>query len=318
MDVRKEVLDAEMRIRDYIRETPIEYSPFLSKKGKGKVFLKLENFQITSSFKLRGALNKLLFFKEQGIKEGFITASTGNHGAAFAYSLEKLGMFGSIYLPKTISSAKLEALRDYNVELKYYGTDCIDTEDYAKKVAVKENKHYISPYNDPQIIGGQGTIGIELERQLDVLDSVFVPIGGGGLISGVGGYLKSINPDIEIVGCQPINSPVMYESLRKGRVIDMESKSTLSDGTAGGIEKDSVTFDICKQSVDNFELVSEEEIKRAIRLIFEKHFMTVEGAAALSVASFIKREEQYSEQNVVLIVSGAKISLDVMKKVFCK
>ena len=147
------------------------------------------------------------------------------------------------------------------------------------------------------------------------MDAVLVPVGGGGLISGIAGYLKSVNPDIEIIGCQPQNSAVMYESIKAGRILEMESKPTISDGTAGGIEPGSITFDICNQYVDNYLLVTEDEIKAAIKLIIEKHFLLIEGAAALSVACFIKARERFRNKNVVLILSGSKISLDKLKQI---
>ncbi|MHA1400650.1 MAG: threonine/serine dehydratase [Candidatus Heimdallarchaeaceae archaeon] len=318
MKVREEVLDAEKRIREYIRKTPLEYSPYLSKLSKGAVYLKLENTQLTNSFKIRGALNKLLFLKESDITNDFITASSGNHGVAFAYGLNMLNLEGTIYLPETASQSKIEVLREIGVDLKFYGTDYVETEAYVKRLAEHENKIYISPYNDYQIIGGQGTIALELEQQLEHIDSVFVPIGGGGLISGIAGYFKEAKKNIQIVGCQPSNSPVMYESIKAGKIIEMKSKPTLSDGTAGGIDPEAITFELCRKFVDDFVLTTEDEIKNSIRLIVQKHFMLVEGAGALSVASFIKKNKQFRDKSVVLILSGSKISGDKLREIFCK
>ena len=200
-DVKKEVLAAEKRIRKHIRETPLEPSPYLSQAGDARVFLKLESNQVTGSFKLRGALNKFLSLTAAQQKEEVITASSGNHAAALAYTLHKFGGRGVIYLPETVSPAKVQALRPYGVELKFFGDDCIQSETLARETAVKAERLFISPYNDPKIIGGQGTIGIELLRQMDNLDAVLVPVGGGGLISGIAGYLKAVNKNIEIIGC---------------------------------------------------------------------------------------------------------------------
>ena len=314
-DVKKEVLNAEKRIRKHIRETPLEPSPYLSQRGDARVYLKLESNQITGSFKLRGALNKFLSLTTEQQKEEVITASSGNHAAALAYTLHKFGGKGIIYLPENVSAAKVEALRPYGVELKFYGDDCIQSETLARKTAVENNRIFISPYNDAQIIGGQGTIGVELLRQMVKPDTVLVPVGGGGLISGIAGYLKSVDPGIEIVGCQPQNSAVMQASVQAGKILELESEPTLADGTAGGLEPNAVTFDICSKFVDDFILVSESEIKNAIILSLEKHHILIEGAAALSIAAFIKDKQRFAGKNVALIISGKKISLGQLKEI---
>ncbi len=316
-DIKREALAAEKRIRQYIRETPVEYSPYFSKLGDGQVYLKLENLQITRSFKLRGALNKLLSLDKEELEKGVITASSGNHGAAFAYGLKILGGKGTIYLPNYTSPTKVEYLRNYGIHLVFYGDDCLQTEKMATETAKNKNLTYVTPYNDPQIIGGQATVGIELERQLANIDAVFIPVGGGGLISGVAGYLKSNNNKIKIIGCQPINSCVMYESVKAGRVVEQELKPTISEGTAGGIEEDALTFHICRRYVDDFILVSEEEIREAMKLIIAKHSFLVEGAGALSLASWLKVKDAFKNKTVVLIISGAKISFDRLQEIIC-
>ena len=314
-NLKKEAEKAERKIRKHIRKTPLEYSPFFSQTGDCEVHLKLENMQLTGSFKLRGTMNKLLSLSKKERRTILVTASSGNHGTAFAYAVEKMGLRGIIYLPGYTSKVKVEAMKYYDVVLKFFGTDCVNTEEHAIKEALKNNFKYIPPYNDLKIIGGQGTIGIELKKQLEKIDAVLVPVGGGGLISGIAGYLKSLDENIEIIGCLPENSPVMYESIKAGKIIEMESKPTLSDGSAGGIEQSSITFDICKKYVNDFILVSEEEIKEAIKLVLEKHFMLIEGAGALSVASFMKAKERFKGKTVVLILSGSKISLEKLKEV---
>lgn len=315
VDVRKEALEAEKRIREHIRETPAEFSPYLSRLGNCRAYLKLENLQITGSFKLRGAMNKFLSLDRDEKARDLVTASSGNHGAAFAYVLQKFGVRGTVFLPENASQAKVEALRLYEADLEFHGDDCIKSEMAAMEAAERQNRVFVSPYNDLKIIGGQATIGIELERQLEKVDTVLVPVGGGGLISGVAGYLKSADENIEIVGCQPENSAVMVESIKHGEIIEMPSKPTLSDGTAGGIERGTMTFDICRSLVDEFVLVTEDEIKEAIRLLIERHHMLAEGSGALSVASFLKSKEKYEGRDVVLLVSGSKISLNDLREV---
>ena len=309
----KEIVKANDRIKARIRKTPLEFSPYLSRLTQKKVYLKLENIQITGSFKLRGAFNKLLSLCERDKKKGVITASTGNHGAAFAYAAETLNIKGIICMPENASLTKIEAMEQYGADIRFHGDDCLKAEIFAKQLAFETGRTYISPYNDVQIIAGHGTIGIELELQKNKLDAVFVPVGGGGLISGIAGYLKKRDPQIKIIGCQPFNSAVMYESLKAGKILDMDSKPTLSDGTAGGIEENSMTFLLCKEYIDEFILLSEEEIKNAVRLILEKHHLLIEGAAALSVAAFLKSTQK--AKNVALILSGSKLSIKDLKKI---
>ena len=201
---------------------------------------------------------------------GVVVASSGNHGAAVAYLLDKLRVEGSIYLPENVSESKVDALRTYGAELSFRGKDVVETEWFARRIAKEKQIILIPPYNHPDIIAGQATIALELERQIQRMDAVLVPVGGGGLISGIAGYLKSLNRKIRIIGCQPQNSPVMFESLRAGQIIEMDSMPTISDGTAGGIEKDSITFELCQEYVDEFVILTEEEIMAAMTLMLEK------------------------------------------------
>ncbi|MFC1725858.1 pyridoxal-phosphate dependent enzyme, partial [candidate division KSB1 bacterium] len=244
-----------------------------------------------------------------------ITASTGNHGSAVAYVLKNFGINGAIYIPENATWSKVEVIRDHGANLEFYGDDCVITENYAREIAAEKDMIYIPPYNDMKIIGGQGTIATEIARQVIDIDAVFVPVGGGGLISGIAGAMKSINKKIKIIGCQPKNSAVMAESIKAGKILDIESLPTLSDGTAGGIEEGSITFDICQKYVDDFVLVSEEEIKEGIKLVLERHYKLIEGAAALAVAGYIEMIEKFKNKTVVLVLSGAKISLEQLKEV---
>jgi threonine dehydratase len=313
-EILSEVLLAEGRIRSNVRETPLELSPYLSAESEAEVYLKLESHQITGSFKLRGAMNKCLSLSRAERSRPVVTASSGNHAAAVAYSLKEIGGAAIIYLPSTVSRAKVEALEPYGAELRFVGSDSVEGELEAKRVSREEGLTYISPYSDPQVIGGQGTIAVEIERQLERFEAVFVPVGGGGLISGIAGYFKARSPSVRIVGCQPQASRVMYESLAAGRILDLPSEPTLADGTAGGVDPEAITFPICQRDVDEMVLVSEEEIAQAMRLAIEKHCMLIEGAAALAIASFRKTRSAYRGQTVVLVVSGKKVSLDTLRK----
>lgn len=307
---------ADRMVRPAIRETPLEYSHYLSVNTGSEVFLKMENVQVTGSFKARGALYKVKSL-ENDMRE-IITASTGNHGLGVANALGITGRKGTIFLPTKASTAKVDAIRSRNVPIEFHGDSGEITEVYARKLATENNKVYISPYNDEDVIAGQGTIGVELTRQLPDIDAVFVSIGGGGLISGIGTYLKSVNPSIQVIGCLPENAPVMYECIRAGKVIDVPENPTLSDGTAGGIDHDSITFDICKQVVDEYVLVSEEEIMEAMRIALKKHHMVIEGSAGVAIASILKSKDKFKGKKVVAVLCGCNVSDNVLKKMVCE
>ena len=316
-NVPPEVLEAEERIRGYIRETPLEYSELLSRMSGADIYLKLENQQISGSFKFRGALNKLLASSDQELDKGVVTSSTGNHGAAFAYASQSLGVEGTVFVPENVSPAKLEAMKLAGAHIQFHGLDTEHTETHARAVAQEEGKLFISPYNDRRIIGGQGTIGLEIRRQAEGIDGVLIPVGGGGLAAGIAGYLKSQDPTIQIYGCQPEHSPVMAESVKAGHIVRMESLPTLADGTAGGIEQGSITFPVCRQCVDEFILVPEADIGAVIRLFLEKFQLLIEGAAALPVAALLKEGRRFEGLKLALIISGKKISLDTIKNIIC-
>lgn len=314
-DIKNEVLLAEKRIRSYIKETALDYSLPLSKMTHANVFLKCENIQYTGAFKLRGALNKILSLTHSQRQQGVVTASTGNHGAAVAFGLKQLGVPGIIFVPENASSTKLENIKNYDIPVEFYAKDCMQTELYALEYAKQNNMIYISPYNDPQVIGGQGTIGLELTRQLNKIDFILVPIGGGGLIAGIAGYIKTVSPETKIIGCLPENSPVMFESIKAGRIIDTETLPTLSDATAGGIEPGAITFEMCKNWVDDYILVSENEIKNAIISAIKTHHLLIEGAAGVALASLFKNAKQFQNKNVVVVLSGGNISIETLKLV---
>ena len=314
-EIKDQVEQAESRIRKSIRETYLEYSPAFSEIAGSRVYMKLENLQHTGSFKVRGALNKILALSKKEIDKGVLTASTGNHGAAVAFALNQLGAEGIIFVPENASETKLESIRRIGGEIRYYGTDNAETEMFAREYARQNNMSFISPYNDPMVVAGQGTIGVELINQLDEIDAVFVSLGGGGLISGVAGYLKSVRPDIKIIGCSPENSQVMIQSVKAGKILDLPSLPTLSDGTAGGVEPGAITFELCRDLVDDYITVSEDEIIGSMKLFMSSHHMMIEGAAGVALASFMKYKEQLKGKKVVIIICGGNISLETLKSV---
>ncbi|MEM7354109.1 MAG: threonine/serine dehydratase [Acidobacteriota bacterium] len=314
-DVAQEVLEAETRIRPYVRKTPVELSPIIGRKFSARVSLKLETSQITGSFKLRGAMNKLLSLTPAQRSRGVVAASSGNHGVAVAHGAKTLGCPGVVFVPEDASATKVMAIQSLGAEVRQEGNDCVVSEALARRHAEEHDMAYVSPYNDPKTIGGQGTIGVELSRQLVGIDTVYVALGGGGLISGIAGYLKSLYEHLEVVACSPENSPVMHESVRAGKILDLESQPTLSDGTAGGVEKGAVTFELCRELVDRYILISEAEIRDAMRLIIGRHHVLVEGAAAVPVAGFLREEGLNLGKNVAIVLCGANVSLNTLRTI---
>ena len=315
MNILQEIVQAEQRIRPYIRETPLDYSPALSQLTGCRIFLKLENLQLTGSFKVRGAMNALVALNPEQQKRGVVTASSGNHGIAIAFGLHTLHLKGNIFVPKNVSPAKVAAIKSFGGDVHYYGEDSVFTEEYARTYADQNEMVYISPYNDAHVIGGQGTIGVEMSRQIDHVDVVLAAVGGGGLISGIASYLKTVFGNITVIGCSPAHSPAMQQSIQQGHIVDIESLPTLSDGTAGGLESEAITFPLCQQLVTDYILVSEEEIRQALRLFIETHHMLIEGAAAVALAALLKAAKRFQGKTVAVVLCGANIGLQTLKEV---
>jgi threonine dehydratase len=315
MELLERITEAEKRIRPHLRETPLEYSYALSKLTGCEVHLKLENIQITGSFKARGALNKILSLRNSTAK--IVTASTGNHGLGVANALAVVKKEGTIYLPQGASAAKVEAIKMRGIAVEFYGQNCEETERHVREIAEKSGQIYVSPYNDIDVMAGQGSIGVELLRQLPNLDTVFVSVGGGGLIGGIASYLKAVNKKIEVVGCLPENSPIMFECIKAGKIFDVPEKPTLSDATAGGIEAGSITFDICRQFVDHYILVTEEEIEESMKLVLKHHHLIIEGSAGVAVAALIKDKDRHKGKNTAVLICGGNVSEAVLKRIVC-
>lgn len=311
MDIAHEVRLASERIYPVVRETPLDLLVGFSDDAL-QVYGKLENLQHTGSFKLRGAVNKLMSLDPARRAAGCVTASTGNHGAAMACAFGRLGVKGLIFVPENASPAKVESIRRYGGQLQFHGTDGAHAERHAREYARQHGMLYVSPYNDPQVVGGQGTVGMEIHRQAPDLDAVLVAVGGGGLMAGVAGYLKSVNPGIRIVGCQPANSAVMAHSIEAGQVIDEPSLPTLSDGTAGGMDLDSVTFAPCRDLVDDWVLVSEEEIASAMRRFIQSQHLLLEGAAGVALAGVERMRSSLAGKKVAAVICGANLSLETL------
>ena len=266
MSIYKEILAASERISSNVLKTPLFYSTYLSALNNGEVYLKLESEQYTGSFKARGALNKVLRLTASEREKGLVTASTGNHAQGFARALTITKSNGTIFLPTNAEPSKVEALKYYDAQLEFFGDNPLSAELHAKKIASETDQIWVSPYNDLDVIAGQGTIGSEITSEIENIDALFGCIGGGGMMSGVGSWFKEVSPSTKVIGCLPSNSPEMYLSVQKNEVVMLdEYKDTLSDVSAGGLEEDSITFDICKKVIDQYELVDEEDIAAKIK-----------------------------------------------------
>jgi threonine dehydratase len=306
---------ADETIRSSILTTPLEPAPCLAAEAAGHFLFKREDLQHTGSFKLRGATNKILSLTPRQAAAGVIAASNGNHGLAVAAAAKRAGIEAEVYISAHVSPAKARLIEELGSKIHRAGSDPLEAELAARAAAEKANKVFISPYNDLVVMAGQGTIAVELLRQTTSLDAVFVAVGGGGLIGGIGAYLKRVSPRTEVVGCWPENSRVLYESIQAGSIIDVPEQPTLSESTAGGLEPGSVTLDVCKDVIDRAVFVSEQEIVDVMRRVRHAKGWLMEGAAAVAVASFLKDSGRCEGKTVVAIICGGNVSPEVERRV---
>jgi len=299
---------AYARIRPDIVKTALEYSPVLSLALGSHIYFKWECGQHTGSFKFRGALNKLRALAPAQKARGVVSASTGNHGLGMSRAARAERVDLVLYLPENAAPSKVATLRKAGAELRFFGTSCEVTEGHARAAAGLMSRVFVSPYNDLDVVHGQGTVGLEILADLSGVDDVLVPVGGGGLVAGIAGYLKGRKPGARVWGVEPVYSAFMKASLDAGRLIDIPEKPTLADAVAGGIEPGSLTFPLCRTYVDGILTVSEERLAAAMRLIHRVHGRIVEGAGALALAGLTAFRARFRGRRIVLVVSGGNIS----------
>ncbi len=300
---------AERRIRAHIRETPLLHSRWLSESARANVLLKLENLQESGAFKMRGAANKLLSLPGEQAARGIVTASNGNHALAVATIGRRLGIPVEVFVSEHIGPHRRNRIESLQARVQMVKGDALLAEQTARREAEQSGRTYVSPYNDWDVIAGQGTIAVEILRQLpqfgtERLDAVFVSVGGGGLIGGIGLHLEPVSPDTEVVGCWPENSAVLYECMRAGKIIEVPELPTLSVSTAGGVESEAITFSVAQQVIDRGVLVTEAEILDAARRVLREDDQLLEGAAAVAVAAFLKSAGDYADKTVVIVICG--------------
>ncbi len=315
LDVAQLVMEAHERTRDYLIPTPLEFSRYLSDQIDGEVWLKLDLVQRTASFKFRGALNKILSLTEEELDGGVVSASTGNYALAVAEAMRIRNRRATIYVGNDMDESRLGILRAHGLDLVVVDGDAWGAEIEARRVGDEEGKVYVSPYNDPIVVGGQGTCGYEISQQLPDLDAAYFACGAGGLLTGSSAWLKSHNPDVQTFGVSPSNSPVMFESVRQDKMITMDTKPTLADTCGGGVDLDTITLDYCRRYSDGIVLLSEDEIAAAVRLLFEQHRLVAGGSGVLRIGGILENKEKLKGKKVVAVVCGRNIDLEVFKRI---
>jgi threonine dehydratase len=313
----QDIQNAQKTIASYAKPTPLIISKFLSELCKASVYLKLENMQVTNSFKIRGVINKLLKLTSEEKARGVVTASAGNHGQAVAFGAKELGFEAKIVVPTNTPKVKVDGIKQYGAELVLYGATYPEAERKAKELAQVEGRLYISPYNDELIVAGHGTIGLEILEELPNVDVVVVPVGGGGLISGVSIALKSLKPNMKVYGVQSAAVPIMFESLKTGQIIKAHrhEPKTIAEGLSGGVEKGSITFEIVQHYVDEVIPVREESIRHAIYLLWENEKQIIEGSGAAAAALLFENMDLFEGKTVVLVLTGGNIDESLFQTV---
>jgi len=301
-DTAAAAVRARARIRPHIYETPLIPSRTLQLDGPGGLFFKAENFQKTGSFKIRGATAKMTAIHGD---QGLITASSGNHGIASSMAAAQVGRSLTVVLPTTVAQAKLDKIRSFGVDVILHGAESGAAEAHAQDLAHSRNLFYVSPYNDADVIAGQGSIGLELLDQNAQIDNVFVSMGGGGLISGIGAVLKAFSPRTRIIGVAAQNSAALAAAMQAGRVVEVDHFDTLADGVAGGMDEDSLTLPLALEVIDRVLTCTETDITQALRHMAFSENQLVEGAAALALAGYLQIADEIKDQTNVVLLCGA-------------
>ena len=310
-DVIALIEEACNRIYTLVRPTPVARLPRDPRiPASTRVFAKMEQQQVTGSFKLRGASNKIFSLLPEVAARGVVTSSTGNHGLGVAAAAASRGVDAEIFLSSQVPDAKWKKIASYGARIQTVGQNPLDAELAARAAADASGRTYISPYNDWQVVAGQGTIAVELLRQIGHIDAVFIAVGGGGLVSGIGSYLRARSPHTEVVGCWPENSRVLYECMQAGQIMEVPESYTLSESTAGGVEPGSITFESARKAIHRSVLVSEAAILDAMLWARQRDW-TIEGSAGVALAALFQDAHRYEGKSVVVVFCGGNLSPEV-------
>lgn len=309
----RDVYLARQSIAPWVLQTPVIET--LERDHGFKAYLKLENLQRTGSFKVRGAFNKLLSLDEEARARGVIAVTTGNHGRAVAYAARVLGLQAVICLSKDTVASKVEAIRRLGAEIVEAGESYDEAVEVAFDLRRRRGLAMIHPFDDPRVIAGQGTLGLELLEQIPQVDAILVPLSGGGLAAGVGVAVKATDPGIRLIGVSMVRGPVMIESLKAGHPLTLPEEKTLADALVGGIgEGNQHTFRMCHELVDETVLVSEDEIAAAMAFAYREHHVVVEGGGAVGLAALLSGKCEAYEESVAVVVSGGNVAVATLAK----
>jgi threonine dehydratase len=308
------IKEAHKNIAPYVNYTPLLHSSYLSIDKN--VYLKLESLQITGSFKLRGATNKLLSLNDEQKKKGVIAVSTGNHGKGVAYASKQLGIQSTIFMSNMVPDYRRKAIEALGAIVEIIGTNSDEADLYAREYSKKKDIPLIHPFDDPMVIAGQGTIGLEMLETFPEVDTVIIPTSGGGLIGGIALAIKLQKPDVKVIAVSQKRGPSMYESLRAGKPVDVEEEETLADCLGGSIGlENEYTFKIAQDTIDDFILIDEDKIAEGIKLNFEKHKLVTEGAAATGVMVVKDNLSSHLGNNIISLICGGNIDNDLFSKI---
>jgi threonine dehydratase len=310
-----DVSAARRSIARIVVETPVVQAPELDERLGAHVWLKLENLQATGSFKVRGAANKILSLSDSQREQGVVACSSGNHGRAVAFVADMLDIHAAICVPEWVDPVKLRAMKKHRAETILHGTTYDEAEAKSYEIQKQRGLTYVHPFDDPLIIAGQGTIGLELLEQIPMLDTVVVPLSGGGLISGIAVALKRQEPEMRVVGVSAFNARVMHESLEEGRPTAFPEDETIASALSGGIGlKNRYTFELVRDLVDEYLLVSEDEIRDAMAFALMEYKLVVEGGGAVGIAALLSGKFTGRGENVAVVVSGGNIEAHAIAK----
>lgn len=308
-----DVKRAAKTIREIAYRTPLYRSEYLSRQFHANVFLKLECYQPTRVFKIRGAANKMLGLDIARRTHGVVAASSGNHGLAVAYVARLLNTSATIVVPEHAVAEKVEAIKELGAAVIQHGRSHGERYARALQIQREQDAALVHPFDDPDVIAGQGTIGLEIIEDLPGVDTILVPVGGGGLISGISLAAKSEKRDVRVYGIQSSKAPSMLESLRAGRPISLDDSSTIADGLAPG-EPGEITFRVVKEYVDGVLLTSDERIRFATKMTLESLHLLIEPSAASVIAALGESYHPRANENLVLVISGSNISLKLLRE----
>ncbi|MFC3039555.1 pyridoxal-phosphate dependent enzyme [Virgibacillus xinjiangensis] len=304
---QRDVWKARNRIASIVKKTPLIHSPGLSELSGAHVYLKLENLTVTGSFKIRGAANKILTLSREQRERGITTFSTGNFGMSVAYMAKRLGIPATICISERVPPAKVKVLRDAGATLEIYGKSQDEAEKRSYQLEKEHGWAVIHPFDDQDIIAGQGTMGLEVLEELPETDMVVAGLSGGGLHAGLGTALKAADPALSLLGASTEKGPAMLASIRAGKPVTVQEHDTLADSLLGGIGLDNrYTFKLVQQYVDDILLISEQEITQGMSYMFHHHRMIIEGAAAAGIGALLNQRFE-TGSNVVMIISGGSV-----------